>query len=137
VTRVLAALIAVALVACSGSSTPDGRPDGVNCLAAGVCPVGDMCCHLTAGGNTCQPVNQACNGSSFAACDGPEDCGDTTPQCCEHPNGTAICWGVGFCDGRVVCHTDADCSGQVCCDPPGPARVNGYRYCTAGAACPL
>jgi hypothetical protein len=141
--RAIVCVIAVTLAACgSGPSTvvdastaTDAVP-GIACLTAGICPPPQVCCHRTGTTPACQSPAQQCVGQA-SLCDGPEDCGGAGAVCCEHPSGAADCAGIVACDGRTRCHDDAECgAGALCCDPAGPSRENGYRYCTAGGTCP-
>jgi hypothetical protein len=91
---------------------------GVVCGAA-VCYSPQICCQSYSGGTCTLP--SACTQGLPVACDGPEDCGGTTPVCCGQLTSGTSCVGSGSCSsgmtGGVVCHTTADCpSGQTCTD---------------------
>jgi hypothetical protein len=100
---------------------------GVPCVAdAGSCLPPLVCC--TTGGWACVAAG-SCSGYAMA-CDGPEDCSGTTPDCCGNLLTGVTCVAAGTCPesltGGVMCHSSLDC-------PPGrsctPVPFSTYQVC--------
>lgn len=91
------------------------------------CGANQECCLTRATGAMCVALGGCPDGGAAAACDGPEDCEASKPNCCAHISGmsmtgTAEC--TATCDGMLtiaggakvttkLCHTDADCTGYT------------------------
>jgi hypothetical protein len=120
--HVRAALLALLLAACgSSSASPDlgGVTTGVPCAGSQCAPCADQFCDTADYGQTgmCR-AHAAPNAQSFG-CDGPEDCGaqGVFGNCCMLPTIGAACSSSGCGpNGRLMCHSEADCpTGQHCC----------------------
>jgi hypothetical protein len=116
----------------------DGSTPGVIECGNTTCDAATQQCCVTFQGASCIARGAQCQGA-VATCDGPEDCGGTTPICCGRTNGSnrgLRCSSANQCNGARVCHLDADCaSGQKCCVE---ATIAGYTVltCAASADCP-
>jgi len=110
--------------AADAGTRPDGATDdggaggGAHEITCGdlTCTAPDVCCVSTGGPGGASSTCTAADGcaGAVAACDGPEDCPDTG-ACCGSFRGSA-CGAADSCL-RVVCHVDADCTGEgeTCC----------------------
>jgi hypothetical protein len=135
-------------------------PNGVSC-GNQTCAVGSVCCVTPGSGSAnfmCKSSGSCGDGGATLACDGPEDCSSSSPDCCATakfmlgqgdmggvtPQGAdAMCTADAACPASVdltagelhtkLCHTAGDCVGYSGMLPlVGAADFNGC--CTSAQA---
>ncbi len=129
-----------------GSAAPpaDAALDDFGCGGTTACPQADVCCAMPGQANPFMCTsNASCPVADQINCDGPDECGGTTPVCCgvDTPDGTGSfptcgvtslgtnCTTAQACPTHIgtnchdttkvqICHVSAECSDQVnnkCC----------------------
>ena len=107
--------VSVALAQCEASLTDSLETPGNECSQVVACGDElscDICCMQGFGFQFACDNNGVCEeGFLTNQCDGPEDC--PGPEiCCSVPAQPATCTVTSMCEGKLFCHTDADCVGQ-------------------------
>jgi hypothetical protein len=115
------------------TSADAGAPNGIDCLNAGRCQPGQICCLSGTTGTdpsgTCVTQEVSCNGGAVLHCDGPEDCGGQI--CCATaesgaPPRSDCNDSCGGSNQFEICHTDQDCTAAAVCCP-----VSNYGVCAS------
>lgn len=105
----------------NAASTPAAISCGTDSCELHLDGGSEFCCRYETGEPMCAAGFGCTNSPAMGAvgqadCDGPEDCGSTTAQCCVSSDGTAMCIGNGStpCSRvgpyQTLCHSAADCA---------------------------